>query len=789
MILIDLNLQNFKKYTQFNIEFTQGLTGIIGKNGSGKSTIFESILFALYGELRAKGYKETIRNASASTKDHVVVELRFEIENTLYKIVREFRGKSLSATAKLFKNKELIVSGAKEVTATIVKLTKMSKDAFIHTLFASQKELTSLSTLKNEDRKKMIRKLLGLEKIDFIEKELIERSRQIKREIEANKEFLLSDSEVGEKKLLFLQFQKKNKILDNEIEVKNKELDKLKLQEIDIKKELVNFTETKEKRQKLFSSLELIKNNIDSNSTNHKKLQDELKQLQLKQNEYDKLKEIKELFIKLENDLKDQNNLKESWLKKEGLFKEQEQLRVQYKKSKNDIKELENECLMYDKHLFDANNIEKNISHIQDNIIEKQTIEKEILAEISSEQKLIDQTNKKISDLKNLGALSNCPTCTRPLLEEYDNVINSLNQIVENNHKENIKKHQIQLTHVQEQKNNYDKQLKDKQTQLNELTKLITIIQSKQKDLLKAKEYFKTIETKGIQNKAELSKLEKYSYDENIHKKLQEEHTTLQPKYTHLQNLHIQLQRIPIITNEISSIYNKIEELNTKYINIEIEYKMINYDEKKHLSKKEQFEKLQQQKENMINVLFKLKDDASNLKGKIENIKNTLENNQKHLNKLQTKKDDLNDYEKIKVNLAQFKTKLNSKIAPRISNIASSLYSTITKGKYQHIEVSSDFDFSIYDDGIKYPIERFSGGEVDLANLVLRIAISKTLVELNGASSVEFLAFDEVFGSQDEARRLEILEIFHTIKEQYRQIFLISHEIEIKEMFESVVEL
>ncbi len=76
-----------------------------------------------------------------------------------------------------------------------------------------------------------------------------------------------------------------------------------------------------------------------------------------------------------------------------------------------------------------------------------------------------------------------------------------------------------------------------------------------------------------------------------------------------------------------------------------------------------------------------------------------------------------------------------------------------------------------------------------MANLVLHIAISKTLGELSGAGSVEFLAFDEVFGSQDESRRMEILEAFHAIKEQYRQIYLISHEMEIKEMFERVVEL
>ena len=149
MILINLKLENFKKYTSFEIAFGEGLIGIIGKNGSGKSTIFEAILFALYGEAKKRGNRELVRNANASTKDPVVVELEFEFESALYKVAREFRGKALSANAKLYKNGSLTTTGAKEVTSAIVALTKMSKDAFMHTLFASQKELTSLSTLNN----------------------------------------------------------------------------------------------------------------------------------------------------------------------------------------------------------------------------------------------------------------------------------------------------------------------------------------------------------------------------------------------------------------------------------------------------------------------------------------------------------------------------------------------------------------------------------------------------------------------------------------------------------------
>ena len=789
MILSKLKLENFKKYRSYEINFELGLVGIIGKNGSGKSTIFEAILFALYGELKNKGYKEIVRNAEASTKDVVSVELDFEFENTEYKVIREFRGKALSANAKLYLNGELIASGAKEVTNYIIKMTKMSKDAFVHTLFASQKELTSLSSLKNEDRKKMIRKLLGLEKIDFIENSLIEKSRQLKREIGAFAEVLLGNDEIRLKQTQIKDNGSIKEDFQKEIILKSKELQDIKLKRIDVKKELDGLQKTKEEKQKLVNEQKLLNNSINSHTLNQAKLSLELKELEAKKDELKKLENIKNEYQSLHESLKEQEKLKEYSLKKDGLIKEQVQLRVQYTKSKNDIKVLEKESERYDDFSFKAKNLEQNISILQDMIVDKQSIEKEIRDQIAGEQKLIDETNKKISNIQNLGSISNCPTCTRPLLEEYDNVINSLNNIVQSSHKINIDKYTVQLTKVEQQKDEVEINKKEKEKDFLEVSKTINLIQSKQRDLTTAQEHFKGVEQKGLKNFDEIKELEIYSYNDTKHKDIQNRFNELKLKYEYVLQLETMLKREEGVKVDLTNTVKKIEELNQQYKNLEEDVKKIKYDEDIHRQKKKEYEEIQKSKETQTNILNEIKIKIAEINGEINTIQNSLDNNEIQLKKVQSKKDDLLDYEKIKVSLNIFKTKINSKVAPRISDLASNMFSKITKGKYQLIEVNNDFEFYIYDEGKRYPIDRFSGGEVDLANLVLRIAISKTLGELNGANSIGFLAFDEVFGSQDETRREEILEAFHTIKEQYRQIFLISHEVEIKEMFEWVVEV
>jgi exonuclease SbcC len=789
MILNKLELVNFKKYTNKTFTFDEGLVGIIGKNGSGKSTIFEAILFALYGELLSRGSKELIRNSSVSEKEPVSVSLEFEFDGLTYKVVREFRGKALSANAKFYKNEELITTGAKEVTNSIVKLVKMSKDAFMHTLFASQKELTSLSNLKPEDRKKMIRKLLGLEKIDTIESMLVDKSRTLKREIDAFREVLLSSDEIVAKESAIIAHNENKTQINANLTTKSKELATQKLKETEAKKELDLLQKTKEHKTKLLSELELIKNTLESNNQQQTKLSSELLELQQKQKELAALEPVKVEFEQLQLKLKEQQQLKEIQLKKDGLNKEQIQLREQHIKAKNDIAALELEVKDYANLQLKQQQIHVEVTKLQTSIKEQEAQIKTISSSISGEQKLIDMTKAQIVQIQDIGKGSNCPTCTRPLLEEYDKVITNLSSTIEGIQKEKIDKHTIELKRVESSKATFDKQKEELDKQLQELNKQLTIIETKQKDLENVNAHFKDVAAKGKKNKEELEKLLQYSYDEKLHQDMKDKEQTLKPKYDEYQKLHTLIQRVPVLQKELDEIKKAIEQNSTAFSNKEVEINAVVYDEKNHTTKLDEYTILQKQKDDLTTVVNDFKVTIASIDGEIKTLQAALDTNKTHQAKLVTKQQDLLDYEKIKISLSEFKTKLNSKVAPRISQIASTMYSQITKGKYQHIEVDNDFDFYIYDEGQKFPIDRFSGGEVDLANLVLRIAISKTLGELSGAGNIGFLAFDEVFGSQDESRRMEILEAFHTIKEQYRQIFLISHEIEIKEMFEKFVEV
>src|SRR4030081_3453535 len=88
MRLNSLRLGNFRQHADTFITFDTGLTGIIGPNGSGKTTILEAIAWALYGNTATRGNRDSIRFQRAGPRSSVRVELDFDLSGHRYRVVR-----------------------------------------------------------------------------------------------------------------------------------------------------------------------------------------------------------------------------------------------------------------------------------------------------------------------------------------------------------------------------------------------------------------------------------------------------------------------------------------------------------------------------------------------------------------------------------------------------------------------------------------------------------------------------------------------------------------------------
>ncbi len=125
---------------------------------------------------------------------------------------------------------------------------------------------------------------------------------------------------------------------------------------------------------------------------------------------------------------------------------------------------------------------------------------------------------------------------------------------------------------------------------------------------------------------------------------------------------------------------------------------------------------------------------------------------------------------------------LTARARPMLEAEASNLVRELTDNRYERMEFDENYRVRLldrFDDS--YAIERFSGGEADVASLSARVALSKIIASQGGSATLGFLILDEVFGSLDAERRNNVLLALERLKRFFAQIFIISHVSEVQE--------
>jgi len=134
--------------------------------------------------------------------------------------------------------------------------------------------------------------------------------------------------------------------------------------------------------------------------------------------------------------------------------------------------------------------------------------------------------------------------------------------------------------------------------------------------------------------------------------------------------------------------------------------------------------------------------------------------------------------------LTELRAELNATLRPDLSELASGFVRDLTNGRYTELELDEEYGATLVDDGD--PKSVISGGEEDVANLALRLAISQMIAERAG-QPLSLLILDEIFGSLDEDRRVAVVDLLRSLADRFPQVILITHIDSVREGFDRVV--
>ena len=169
---------------------SNGIYLITGDTGAGKTTIFDAISFALFGE--ASGDIRTnseFRSKYAKPEAKTFVEMEFEYDGKTYKVKRNpeyMRPKTHGdgetkepANAELICPDGRVVSKQKEVTKEIEQLLGVNKNQFSQICMIAQGDFRKLLDTDTKDRVKIFRHIFKTEKFQKIQEQVIKNTKEL----------------------------------------------------------------------------------------------------------------------------------------------------------------------------------------------------------------------------------------------------------------------------------------------------------------------------------------------------------------------------------------------------------------------------------------------------------------------------------------------------------------------------------------------------------------------------------------------------------------------------------
>jgi DNA repair protein SbcC/Rad50 len=405
---------------------------------------------------------------------------------------------------------------------------------------------------------------------------------------------------------------------------------------------------------------------------------------------------------------------------------------------------------------------------------------------LDRETGLLEQLTDNANQLRTEGPSGECPTCLRPLGENFAEIMEHFRQ--ERKERQDLcSQLRKQVNGLSENKRNLEVELQGRRTERDRLLGQDRKRRVQSAKLGENRKTVKALEATLGRKQNRLAILSKTRYDTEAHRHVEAALRTLTSTYEQSIKLKRDIGRIPGLRSRLKKTEVRIDRVQAEMTEAESRLKQLGF-------KQESYDQAKSAHDSATAELRRREAKAAEIRAALAVLDDRHKRLEKEVREKQALKKQIADEEEsirylsqLEYVLKDFQADLISQIRPLITQRASVLLDQVTEGRYSQIELDEDYAISIIDDGTSYPIQRFSGGEEDLTNLCLRVAISQVIAEQISGEGSGIIALDEVFGSQDRERRERLIRALQNLTPTFRQILFITHIEDLQERVPNIL--
>ena len=681
---IRLELKEFGPYKNEIIEWDRIINEpiflITGKTGSGKSTLFDAITYALYNKTTGGKDIASLRMKTALDKDKTQVNFDFELSGKKYRIERTLAylkaGNKNLTSGKValmqYNNEKLEVIATKEqeVKEKIEELIGLDDKQFCQIIILPQGKFKEFLLSKSSEKKETLRSLFNTyfyqkfveqlqeqaKKLDSShkqkEKELITRFEQFDIEEELTKFEYLKD-ENFEEILSIIQSQEET------IKIEKKELLKL---ERSFSKEKENFIELSKLNDK-FTQLKSNKSELEELSKKedyYSRLKLEVEKLKELQKSKDKIIEYSTLLNRLSQLRRLEKDLLIDTEKYKLDLENNKKLELVLNVQKTDIEELRKETIDYKFFYNNLNelNLAKTNIEIYSKSLEELTLKKETYKELDSSLKVAKESYLEDIEEKNIlessiGKLKLDVLKKEQDVEKLEEYNNKLSEVNDKSVKLTVDKKQLKELEVEKKKLEQEVELlnknkeqeilndfllklhegddcplcKQKIEHLPDIPDLAVVDESIEKSLQKVNKDIIQLETLIKKDEEEIGRISTLlkNLEDTINFKAKEELSQLEDE------LKVENIKLTDISKVIKTSEDKIKGLNREIEELSELFKNEDDIKQNHLEAKNKIEQFEKNVKIELNIFADYYEKIQSQVEDFDNTCNALQNNSSEL--------------------------------------------------------------------------------------------------------------------------------------------------------------